>query len=165
MPIDPQVKDLIGDFTSLSLITVDNRGDKTFSQRATDINKTLFEVLDNHLYTGMEVAREKTRLGTGDKFLMPYVFTSSVGLINNEQTGAMKGKYRGGISQTPQVFIDCQVMDGEWGLIVNWDVRNDIFPQGLPERMFELFSDRIKELASSAEKWKLMERMFYLYED
>lgn len=153
MPIDPQVKDLIGDFTSLSLITVDNRGDKTFSQRATDINKTLFEVLDNHLYTGMEVAREKTRLGTGDKFLMPYVFTSSVGLINNEQTGAMKGKYRGGISQTPQVFIDCQVMDGEWGLIVNWDVRNDIFPQGLPERMFELFSDRIKELASSAEKW------------
>ena len=45
----------------------------------------------------MEVAREKTRLGTGDKFLMPYVFTSSVGLINNEQTGAMKGKYRGGI--------------------------------------------------------------------
>ena len=65
----------------------------------------------------------------------------------------MKGKYRGGISQTPQVFIDCQVMDGEWGLIVNWDVRNDIFPQGLPERMFELFSDRIKELASSAEKW------------
>lgn len=153
MPLDEQVKILIGDFTSLSLITVDNRGDKTFSQRAADTNKTLFEVLDNHLYTGMEVAREKTRHGTGDKFLMPYVFTSSVGLINNEQSGAMKGRYRGGISQTPQVFIDCQVMDGQWGLIINWDVRDDIFPKGLPERMFELFSDRIKELACSADKW------------
>ena len=153
MPLDEQVKSLIGDFTSLSLITIDNRGDMTFSQRAADTNKTLFEVLDNHLYTGMEVAREKTRLGTGDKFLMPYVFTSSVGLINNEQSGAMKGRYRGGISQTPQVFIDCQVMDGKWGLIINWDVRDDIFPQGLPERMFELFSDRIRELARSAGKW------------
>lgn len=61
MPIDPQVKDLIGDFTSC-LITVDNRGDKHFLKEPTDINKTLFEVLDNHLYTGMEVAREnKTR--------------------------------------------------------------------------------------------------------
>ena len=153
MPLDEQVKSLIGDFTSLSLITIDNRGDMTFSQRAADTNKTLFEVLDNRLYTGMEVAREKTRLGTGDKFLMPYVFTSSVGLINNEQSGAMKGRYRGGISQTPQVFIDCQVMDGKWGLIINWDVRDDIFPQGLPERMFELFSDRIRELARSAGKW------------
>lgn len=153
MPLEEQVKNLIGDFTSLSLITVDNRGDRTFSQRAADTNKTLFEVLDNHLYTGMEVAREKTRRGTGDKFLMPYVFTSSVGLINNEQSGAMKGRYRGGISQTPQVFIDCQVMDGEWGLIINWDVRDDIFLKGLPERMFEVFSDRIKELACSADKW------------
>ena len=153
MPLDEQVKSLIGDFTSLSLITIDKRGDMTFSQRAADTNKTLFEVLDNRLYTGMEVAREKTRLGTGDKFLMPYVFTSSVGLINNEQSGAMKGRYRGGISQTPQVFIDCQVMDGKWGLIINWDVRDDIFPQGLPERMFELFSDRIRELARSAGKW------------
>ena len=39
------------------------------------------------------------------------------------------------------------------GLIINWDVRDDIFPQGLPERMFELFSDRIRELARSAGKW------------
>lgn len=153
MPFDEQVKSIIGDFTSLSLITMDNTGSKSFAERAAEANKTLFEVLDNHLYTGMEVAREKARLDSGEKFLMPYVFTSSVGLINNEQSGKMKGRYRGGISQTPQVFIDCQVMDGDWGLLINWDVRKDIFPQGLPERMFGLFSEKIKELAKTEEKW------------
>ena len=50
-------------------------------------------------------------------------FTSAIGLIKN----SLQGKYEGiGISQTPQVFIDCQAMDGDFGLQINWDVRKGV---------------------------------------
>lgn len=154
MPIDEQVKYIIGDFTSLSLISMDNTGEKSFAQRAAETNKNLFEALDNHLYSGIDVIREKIRLEPEQKFLMPYVFTSSVGLIKNEDSGSMRGKYKGGISQTPQVFIDCQVMDGSFGLRINWDVRKGIFPDGLAERMFSLFRERLEFLTESENNWK-----------
>lgn len=154
MPFDEQVNSIIGDFTSISLLTMDNRGNKTFAERAVETNKNLFEILDNHLYTGIDVIREKARRDGGEKFLMPYVFTGTVGLINNEKSSKMRGKYRGGISQTPQVFIDCQVMDGDFGLLINWDIRKNIFPKGLAKKMFDIFSDRIKILSLSAENWK-----------
>lgn len=154
MPIDEQVKYIIGDFTSLSLISMDNTGEKSFAERAAETNKTLFEALDNHLYSGIDVIREKIRLEPEQKFLMPYVFTSSVGLIRNEESGSMRGKYLGGISQTPQVFIDCQVMDGSFGLRINWDVRKGIFPDGLAQRMFSLFRQRLELLSESEYNWK-----------
>ena len=41
--------------------------------------------------------------------LFPIIFTSSIGLIKND---GMVGKVNNnGISQTPQAFLDCQVMD------------------------------------------------------
>lgn len=152
MPLHRNVNSIIGDFTSISLLSTDFSGKASFSERATEINKTLFEVLDNHLYSGIEVLREKARSNGGEKFFMPYVFTSAVSLINSEGNG-MKGVYRSGITQTPQVFIDCQVMDGEFGLQVNWDIRKGIFPDGIPEKMFELFCERLEKLSSDESAW------------
>lgn len=153
IPFNEEVKEIIGDFTSLSLLTMDHLGRKTFAEIAEQTNVELFQVLDNHLYSGMEVAREKTILNGGQHYNMPYVFTSSIGLIDSSESNKMVGKYRGGISQTPQVFIDCQVMDGPWGLIANWDVRKGIFPEGIVERMFDIFSKLVTKLAEDENKW------------
>ena len=153
MPLHENVNSIIGDFTSISLLSTDFSGKASFSERAAAVNKTLFEVLDNHLYSGIEVLREKARSNSGEKFFMPYVFTSAVSLIDSEGAG-MQGIYRSGITQTPQVFIDCQVMDGKFGLQVNWDVRKGIFPSGMPEKMFSLFSERLEKLSSDGSAWK-----------
>lgn len=57
-----------------------------------------------------------------------------VGKVNNN-----------GISQTPQAFLDCQVMDNEEGLFINWDIRNGILKKELfkiyfvPFNIFEKF--------------------------
>lgn len=151
MPLHENVNSIIGDFTSISLLSTDFSGRASFSERTSAVNKTLFEVLDNHLYSGIEVIREKIRLSGGEKFFMPYVFTSAISLIDSE--GGMKGVYRSGITQTPQVFIDCQVMDGKFGLQVNWDVKKGIFPDGMPEKMFELFCERLEKLSSDETAW------------
>ena len=81
---------------------------------------------------------------------MPIVFTSAIGLSDKKLQGEFHGN---GISQTPQVFIDCQVMDGEYGLQADWDVRNGVFPDGLIKDMFETFRSRLLELAETDVNW------------
>lgn len=82
---------------------------------------------------------------------MPYVFTSAIGLIKN----SLQGKYEGiGISQTPQVFIDCQAMDGDFGLQINWDVRKGVFENQLIRDMFQIFEMILNQLAADQDMWE-----------
>ena len=106
---------VIGDFTSVDIVDVDMSKNESFIDYGKQVNKTLFENLDHRLFSGVEVIRELSRKKGGDYAFMPIVFTSAIGLINNDMTN-LKGDLSYGISQTPQVFIDCQVMDGVFGL-------------------------------------------------
>ena len=151
LPLHQDIDKVVGDFTTVSLLAVDRRKDGAFIERAKEINSTLFEDLDHRLYTGIEVIRELTRRGRKSS-LMPIVFTSAIGLIDSNHP--LVGKVEGyGISQTPQVFIDCQAMDGNFGLQINWDVREDIFPEGMVEDMFRVFEKQLHELANSLDAW------------
>lgn len=81
----------------------------------------------------------------------PIIFTSSIGLIKND---GMVGKVNNnGISQTPQAFLDCQVMDNEEGLFINWDIRNGIFEEGVIQDIFCTFLTYLKKISESVEFW------------
>lgn len=151
LPLHPDMGKVVGDFTTVSLLAVDESKNGGFAQRAKEINEKLFENLDHRLFTGIELLRELARKEKKAS-LMPVVFTSAIGLIssNNQLVGRVGGY---GISQTPQVFIDCQAMDGNFGLQVNWDVREDIFPEGMAEDMFQAFESRLDELSDSLDAW------------
>ncbi|RAS71112.1 pyochelin synthetase [Lentzea atacamensis] len=143
-PLHPQVDRLVGDFTSVSLLAVTQRG--TFAEQAKQIGAQLFDDLDHRLFSGVEVVREIARRKGRDAALMPVVFTSGIGL-GGRQAGE-------GITQTPQVFLDCQVTDGPDGLQINWDVREGIYPDGLVEDMFQAFTTLLTELATTDEAWQ-----------
>jgi pyochelin synthetase len=83
---------------------------------------------------------------------MPIVYTSAIGLADSGTP--LRGEFSGGISQTPQTFIDCQVMDGAFGLQVNWDYREGVFPEGVLDSMFESFEKRLLALANENEDWE-----------
>ena len=89
---------------------------------------------------------------------MPIVYTSAIGLA--DQNRQITGKFDGGITQTPQVFIDCQAMDGDFGLQINWDVREGVFPDGMIDDMFDLFQQRIEELAKDETDWNKINGLF-----
>ena len=57
------------------------------------------------------------------------------------------------ISQTPQVWLDCQVADQFGGLEIGWDVRDDLFPDGVPAAMFDAYVALLGRLAAEAEWW------------
>lgn len=50
------------------------------------------------------------------------------------------------ISQTPQVWIDCQIAEENGGVAVNWDYRTGVFLQNVIRDMFEAFERVLKRL-------------------
>ena len=151
LPLHEKVMEIVGDFTSLSLLEVDCNSKENFLARTRKINGQLFADLDNRLFSGVEVMREISRQSKKTGLSMPIVYTSAIGLADSGTP--FRGDFSGGISQTPQTFIDCQVMDGSFGLQVNWDYREGVFPEGVLDSMFEAFESRLLALASENSDW------------
>jgi pyochelin synthetase len=154
-PIHPQVQQVVGDFTSVELLAVRGHGAMPFGDRARTLQETLWEDLDHGLCSGLEVMRElRTRRSEG-LILFPIVFTSSVGIRRQDlDAGGGLDRLVYGISQTPQVWLDCQVMEDGDGLAFNWDVRGGVFAAGTVEAMFGAFGDLLRRLAGSEETWQ-----------
>lgn len=152
LPLHQEVNDIVGDFTSVSLLEVDCGESTEFISFARNISTRLFEDLDHRLFTGIEVIREMTRQHGKESGLIPFVFTSAIGL--NMQQKLRGGVSKNGISQTPQVFLDCQATDISEGLLVNWDVRDSVFPDHLVSDMFEAFENLIHQLSLGDEYWE-----------
>ena len=158
LALDPQVNQIVGDFTSVNMLEVNWAADKKFAENASMISKRLFEDLDHRTFSGVEVIREISRKRGKQEALMPVVFTSAIGLAKTVGNNVSHGKYEGnGISQTPQVFIDCQAMDREDGLWINWDVREGVFPDGMVEDMFAEFKNVLNKLCENEQNCKAVD--------
>ncbi len=158
MPLHRHVDRLLGDFTSLSLLEVDFEGRKSFAERARTLGERIFDDLDHRLCSGVEVLRELARRRGRDAAVLPVVFTGSIGVGGNAVSAAGRGaRPVHGISQTPQVWIDCQVGDQLGGLDMNWDVREGVFPDGVVDDMFAAFEALLHRLAEHDEPWAAVE--------
>ncbi len=158
MPIHPQVYELVGDFTSLTLLEVDNTRGETFSERAKNIQQRLWEDLDHSYMGGIRVLREYTRAHNANSrsAVMPVVFTSALGLGGAHQDGAgitRMGKLVYNITQTPQVWLDHQVYENDGSLVLIWDSVAGLFPEGLLEDMFQAYRGLLEELAENGGHW------------
>jgi amino acid adenylation domain-containing protein len=160
LPLHPQVDQVVGDFTSLTLLAVDGSVPGTFEERARRVQARLWEDLDHRYVSGVRVIRELSRLQGGmARAAMPVVFTSTLSLASQRDAEAAAGAPgvlgEGGfeISQTPQVWIDHQVTELGGELAYNWDVVEGLFPDGLVEGMFEAYRGLIDRLAGGEEAW------------
>lgn len=159
--IHPQINRIVGDFTSIELLAVETGYPEPFRTRARAWQARLWEDLDHGSCTGVEVVRELRRRDPDHTVLFPIVFTSSIGLVRERPVPVADGagpgglsRLRYGISQTPQVWLDCQAMEDGDGLSVNWDIRTGIFPDGLVESMFAAFEDLLQRLADGEDAWE-----------
>lgn len=159
LPLHPQVGSLIGDFSSVNPLAVEQNPDVPFAERARALQAQLWQDLDHRLYSGVEVIREISRRRGPGAALMPVVFTSAIGLDGSGTESATAStaaftRLVHGISQTPQVWIDCQNIERGGGLASNWDVREAVFPDGLVDDMFAAFTDLLQRLACAAGTWE-----------
>lgn len=153
LPLHPQVNNIVGDFTASSLLAVDARTGRSFEDIVKKNNSQMFEDLDHRLFNGVQVLRELQKIH-GNNTIMPYVFTSAIGLLTDDQS-SLKGKMMDtGISQTPQVFMDCQAMDTIEGLNINIDSREGIFPEGVIDDFKNTYYDLLCLLSEDRKIWK-----------
>ncbi len=162
LPLHPQVNDIIGDFTSVILLAVNNAGSESFISRASRLQQQLWQDLDHRYVSGVHVLRELTRRqGGAQGAVMPVVFTSTLGLgssdlIRSDQNtfgSNLFGDVVYSISQTPQVWLDHQVIEQEGTLVFNWDAVDNLFPESLLDDMFEAYCYFLRQLAISETIW------------
>lgn len=139
--LHPEINRIIGDFTVVDILEIKDVSKKKPVERMKALQEQLWEDLSHLTYTGVEVLREMTRVKKKD-VIIPYVYTSTLGLQESRENdfGSKEhGKLVYKISQTPQVLIDCQVMEYGGGILVNWDIRENIFSLDIAENAFEIF--------------------------
>ena len=150
-PVHPDVNRVVGCFTELSLLAVETSPSTTFEGRARQIQDRLWQDLEHRDVGAMTVLRELARRD-GTAPLMPVVFTSALG------TGA-GGRSRLGlpvyaISQTPQVWIDHQVIESDDGIELWWDAADELFPPGMVREMFGMYVALVERLCESNDAWE-----------
>ncbi|OBH78535.1 non-ribosomal peptide synthetase [Mycobacterium mantenii] len=153
-PVHPDVDSLVGDFTSSLLLDVDLAGADTAAARAQVVQDAMRAAAAHSAYPGLSVLRDLSR-HRGTQVLAPVVFTSALGLgelFSPEVTGQF-GTPEWIISQGPQVLLDAQVTEFDGGILVNWDVREGMFPPGVIDAMFAHHIDELLRLASADDAW------------
>jgi amino acid adenylation domain-containing protein/FkbM family methyltransferase len=157
LPLHPQANEILGDFTAVNLLAVDNATPQSFVQRAGRHQEQLWQDLDHRFFSGIEVMREWRRYqGVGPAATMPIVFTS---LLNLDGRGGGStwshrlGQPIFGQSQTPQVYIDLIVLEDEGSLLLNWDAVEELFEKGMLDDMFESLQRLVLDLASDEASW------------
>ncbi|RRR39743.1 amino acid adenylation domain-containing protein, partial [Mycolicibacter terrae] len=136
-PLHDDVDRLVGDFTSSLLLEVDLSSAATGAQRAHAVQDAMRTAAAHADYPGLAVLRDLGR-HRGTQVLAPVVFTSALGLgeLFAAEVTQTFGTPVWIISQGPQVLLDAQVTEFDGGVLVNWDVREEMFPPGVIDAMF-----------------------------
>ncbi len=154
----PQVNRVIGDFTSFLPLAVEPTATDSFELLAGTLQGQLCEDIEHRDFNGVEIGREMMRR-RDDKsdYYFPVVFTSLLGQSQGHEKSSdpfWLGKVRYGLSQTPQVWLDHQVIEQHGALVFHWDAIEDLFPEEMLNAMFEAYVKLLHRLIDDPQFWK-----------
>jgi amino acid adenylation domain-containing protein len=153
LPLHPDVGNVVGDFTSVTLLEMTVPPCEDFRTRVQRVQRQLWKDIDHSHVSGVEVLRQIARRQSAG-VMMPVVFTSMLGLTRSlGGRSPVFGTEVYGISQTPQVTLDHIVLGEDGGALrYCWDAIEDLFPAGMLDAMFSAYRHRLDELADG--RWE-----------
>ncbi|MEM7482781.1 MAG: amino acid adenylation domain-containing protein [Acidobacteriota bacterium] len=156
LPLHDDIDRVLGDFTSIDLLVVDHSRPATFLERARALQQQSWEDLDHRHFSGVRVLQELAkRRGASVIGSIPVVFTSALILDGDgDAPWRLPGELVYGITQTPQVWLDHQVLELDGRLRLSWDTVDELFPSGLLDDMFEAYGDLLRHLARPDSPWE-----------
>ncbi|MGH3956795.1 MAG: amino acid adenylation domain-containing protein [Mycobacterium sp.] len=152
--VHPDIDRVIGDFTSSIMLDVDLTDQMSVADRARALQRSMYESGAHSAYPGLNVLRDLGRR-RGEPVLAPVVYTSALNLGELFATSVIEtfGEPVWIISQGPQVLLDAQVTEVRGGLLLNWDVRESAFPDGMVDTMFARYTDAVAALCAGDDGW------------
>ncbi|SEG86427.1 Acyl transferase domain-containing protein [Thermomonospora echinospora] len=154
-PIHPDVDKVVGDFTSLLVHEIDRREPGTFAEHVRRVQHRLFTDLDHRAYSALDLLAERAT-GQGHVGSVPVVFTSALGLedlVGGEPDLQWVGEQVHAVSQTPQTWLDHQVLVQRGELLVQWDAVAGLLPDTEVDEVFAAYADRLRRLATDPRAW------------
>ncbi|WP_051087752.1 non-ribosomal peptide synthetase [Salinispora arenicola] len=152
-PVHPDIEEVIGDFTSVTLLEVDLTGATTLPELATRLRDQLWRDLEHQDFDGVRVLRELARhRGVAAELFAPTVFAAAVGHTDDvppELPLTWLGDQVYALSQTPQVLLDHQILEGADGIAYNWDSVDDFFTDGVLDEMFAAYRALLRRLTDA----------------
>ncbi|WP_275667432.1 non-ribosomal peptide synthetase [Bacillus swezeyi] len=155
IPFHPDVKKMIGDFTTLMLLDINAEDElNSFWSFALNVQDTLLEALEHRHYDGVDLIRNIAKKnGMNKKAVMPIVFTSVLSENSEDSFDQLVDfeKIHFFSTRTSQVYIDNQVYEINGGLYITWDYVEQIFEHEVIESMFDQYIDVINQVVSREE--------------
>jgi mycobactin phenyloxazoline synthetase len=153
-PLHDAIDEVVGDFTNSVLVDVDVRDTKSMVAQAKRLQHELHTCISHSNYKGLDVLRQLGRL-RGAPLTASVVFTAGLDLgeLFSERVSRVFGDPVWILSQGPQVDLDAQVVELNGGLLVNWDIRRDALPAGVPDDMFSEFCRLLNESHKADADW------------
>ncbi|MFI6980996.1 amino acid adenylation domain-containing protein [Embleya sp. NPDC050154] len=153
--LHPDVPRLVGDFTGSVLLDVDMSEPRSFLDHARALQSRMHRDAAHADHSGLHVLRDLAR-ARGEQVLAPIVYTSALGLgeLFDADVRRLFGEPSWIVSQGPQVLLDAQITEVRGGLLVNWDVREDAFPDGVVDAMFAAYRELVTRLGTAEADWR-----------
>ena len=151
-PLHPHINDVVGHFTSLSLLAIDLTQPGSFMAHAFAIQQQLWDDLDHRQYGGVQVMRDLARHHGNTGAITAPIVTTNIMLESGFQT-TLQGRVAFGITQTPQVLLDQMAAISDGALLVWWDAVAELLPGNVLEEMFAAFCGFISLLAKDKDAW------------
>ncbi|GGS29406.1 non-ribosomal peptide synthetase [Actinokineospora fastidiosa] len=146
-PVHPDITRVVGDFTSLLLVADRPLPAESWLDRARRLQQQVWRDLDHQQVSAVRVLRELATENARLAEPVPVVFTSMLGVDDALARSVRWPDLTR--SQTPQVWLDHQVIDLPDGLLLSWDSVDELFPDGLVDAMFDAYHALLRELATA----------------
>lgn len=149
LPVHEDINKIVGEFTSLNLLSVDMTERGTFQEKTSEIQEQLMKDLDHIHYSGVtlirELIKEREEFKVGS---LPVVFTSALGFNSGDEVVGIErlGNIVYSITQTPQVWLDFQVYENGGCLKFNWDTVKGLFNDDMLDDMFDSYCGILESL-------------------
>ncbi|WP_324188891.1 non-ribosomal peptide synthetase [Nocardia farcinica] len=140
--VHPDVMRVVGDFSSLLLVADRPGAQESWLGRVRRLQEQLWHDLDHQQVSAIRVLRELARDSAAEP--VPVVFTSMLGVDDELARSVRWPDYTQ--TQTPQVWLDHQVIELPDGLLLSWDSVDELFPDGLVEDMFAAYQGLVRGL-------------------
>lgn len=140
----PDIDAVVGDFTGLVPFVADLGAPAPFEAAAAGLQESLWEDLNQYSLANATVLRSAlAELGSDEIPGLPVVFTSLLG----KPRSVGNWQFAGGQTQTPQVWIDHQLVEVGTGVLCYWDAVEQLFHPGTLETMFADYGNCLRALA------------------
>jgi thioesterase domain-containing protein len=164
-PVHPDINKVVGDFTSLILHESDAHTGASFADRARATQRRMFDDLDHREFSALELlAEQSTR--SGERRSVPVVFTGALGVHDMvDDSGSLEwvGTQVHAVGQTPQTWLDHQVLEQDGELRLQWDVLDGLFPDDELDQVVERHTEVVMRLAENDGAWTQMRTTFDMF--